>query len=224
MQRPTKIPGRQLRPWILVSLGLAAALGCHGCSPAAGDRVEITASRVFSEVDAAARIGATTAERFDWVLPKPQQEAENPFQWSVPEGWKEVASTGALRAVNMRFGENDEGECYFGVMQGDGGGLAMNVNRWRGQMGKEPSTEEEIAELPRRALFGGDAVLLDLSGEFKGMGAAEGKPDYRMLGVIQSSPAFTFFVKMTGPAALVAENESKFAEFCDSMKIGRHGQ
>lgn len=143
-------------------------------------------------------------------------EAVNPFEWAGQEGWEEVASTGPMRAANFKFGAGGVGECYFGVVTG-GGGLDANVNRWRGQMGLEGLDEAAIAQLERKTLMGEEAVQVDFEGSFKKMGAADGQPGYRMLGRILSSPGFTFFVKMTGPAELVGENAEKFEAFCMSV-------
>ena len=54
-------------------------------------------------------------------------------------------------------------------------------------------------------------------------GFVEGlKKDYRLIGLIQVQDPFTFFIKMTGPKALVAEHEPAFRRFCESIKIGEH--
>ena len=104
-----------------------------------------------------------------------------------------------------------------------GGSLDANVNRWRGQMGLEPATEAEIAALTTRPLFGIPAYIVDVTGAFKGMGAAEAQADYRLLGLILpvGQTGQSLFVKMIGPQQLVADNESNFHAFCDSLRINR---
>lgn len=140
-----------------------------------------------------------------------------PFVWTTPEGWTQ--QTGApMRDLSFTFGENGEGECYLSRLPGAGGGLVANVNRWRGQMGQDPLTEEEILALPQKALFGLPGTFVDVSGDFSGMGAGEAKKDYRMLGVILTSEAGAVFVKMTGPADLIAAHEASFDLFCQSLQ------
>ena len=140
-----------------------------------------------------------------------------PFTWTTPEGW--TRETGrAMRDLSFKFGEDGEGECYLSRLPGAGGGLLANVNRWRTQMGQDDLSEEQIAELPTRALFGLQGTFVDVTGDFSGMGAAEAKKDYRLLGVILTSEAGAVFVKLTGPATLVAEQEANFDAFCASLQ------
>lgn len=144
-------------------------------------------------------------------------DASLPFVWTTPEGW--TRQTGApMRDLSFTFGENGEGECYLSRLPGAGGGLAANVNRWRGQMGQEPMTEEAIQALPRKPLFGLEGTFVDVSGDFSGMGAGEAKKNHRLLGIILTSEAGAVFVKMTGPAELVAAHEANFDLFCQSLQ------
>ncbi len=144
-------------------------------------------------------------------------DAELPFVWTTPEGWERQQGV-PMRDLSFTIGENGEGECYLSRLPGAGGGLAANVNRWRGQMGQEPISDEEIAALPKKSLFGLEGTFVDVTGEFSGMGSAGAKPDYRMLGVILTSEAGAVFVKMTGPAELVAAHEANFDRFCQSLQ------
>ena len=91
-------------------------------------------------------------------------------------------------------------------------------------MGLDPASPEEIRALPKRLLFGMESTYVELDGAFKGVGAAESKPDYRMVGLVLSLPDVSFFVKMTGPKTMLVENEEKFTQFCESLKLVREGQ
>lgn len=198
---------------------LAVSLGA--CSPDDRGPVEITVSRAWTETDEAVRLDLTTAQRFMIEEERsPSAAPANPFRWTTPEGWQEQPST-RMRAVNLTFGPEGEGECYLTALPGGGGGLAANVNRWRRQMGLDELEEEAIAALPTQSLLGAPATFVDFEGTFTPMGADEPLPGYRLLGLIQEHSGFMFFVKMTGPAELVAENESAFEAFCASLGIGR---
>lgn len=196
-------------------------------------RMEITQTRELQPTEQKPKLDATDRERFELSMLMagvPQQDTRpvEPSQgttssgraalaFDTPEGWTEAEKT-SMRDVNLRFGENDEGECY--AMRA-GGSLAANVNRWRGQMGLEPATDDELNNLETRNLFGFPAYVVDISGDFKGMGAGEAKTDYRMLGLILpvGNSGQSLFVKMTGPKQLVDDNETKFHEFCDTLRI-----
>ena len=215
---------------ICLLLLLPAGMALTSCSEPT--RIEITETRQLQPSEQQPKLDASARERFalsQMMSGVPQQDTRpvEPSQgstrgssalvWDTPEGWSEEPPT-AMRDANLRFGENGEGECY--VMQA-GGSLEANANRWLGQLGLDPLTEEQIAALPTRSLFGIPAYIVDATGAYKGMGAAEAMEDYRLLGLILpvGNTGQSLFVKMVGPQALVDENESKFNAFCDSLKI-----
>lgn len=210
--------GTLVLPTSIILLVLLAACG------RGGEPREITERRVLSERDRTVRLDATAEERFGYAEASrgPDRPVENPFRWENPGGWEELEPT-SMRVANFRFGENGEGECYVTAMPGSGGGTVANLNRWRGQMGLEPWSEEEIAGLPMKTLLGNPAPFADIGGTFTGMGPAgqgeEPKENYRLLGVILSYDMFTLFVKMVGPADLVEKEGEKFDAFCDSLRI-----
>lgn len=193
--------------------------------------MEITAERELPAGHEAPPLGKTLKER---MMPqgtaRPQMiepdlnGGENPlaglFQYETPDGWKEAAPT-QMRLVNMRFGEGDAGECYLTVLSGGGGGLLANVGRWYGQMSEPAPSAEEVDALPRALLLNRSAVVVDLSGTFKGMGGPA-KEDYRLVGRIlpeqqSGDSSFSMFLKMTGPKAVVDANFEKFEQFCQSL-------
>ena len=203
----------------------ALMLVLPACSDSSGP-VEITEVRELSGPDQEIKVVDSPAERYRMPSQMASggdtfgkaEGAENlPFTWTTPESWKQDPGA-PMRDLSFTFGENGEGECYLSRLPGVGGGLVANVNRWRGQMGQEPLSDAEVAALPKQALFGLEGTFLDVTGEFSGMGAAEAKKDYRLLGVILTSPAGAVFVKMTGPADLVAANEENFHQFCASLQ------
>jgi hypothetical protein len=191
--------------------------------------MEITETREISSYEPAAQANIPSSTRF-YDDEKPDAEAQQdpriPLTWDTPEGWQEVTadeSSGmaGMRLINLTFGPNGEGECYFSAMPGDAGGLAANVNRWRAQMGLGEMSEEEITALPTKTFLGRDATFVSLEGDFKAMGASEAKVGYRMIGLVQPAPQFTLFVKMTGPRELVTANEAAFEQFCQSISVPR---
>lgn len=139
--------------------------------------------------------------------------------YETPEGWTGKPAS-AMRDVSFAFGPNGEGECYIARLPGAGGGLAANVNRWRAQMGAAPLSEEEVAALPTRPLFGQPARFVSVDGTFSpGMGSNQTFPDYRLVGLILSGEAGAVFVKMTGPKALVEQNGAAFDQFVSSLGV-----
>lgn len=85
--------------------------------------------------------------------------------WSVPEGWREVESTAPMRLATLVIESAPEPvEVAVTSFPGDVGGRFANVNRWRGQVGLEPVSEEDLDELLRtfsHAGFEGYALRID---------------------------------------------------------------
>jgi len=192
-----------------------AVLLLSSCSP---NTVEITETRELNENEQKPKLVAKSSERFKFALPQTmrQQDSGPRFAYELPEGWSENEEPSPMRRVDLRFGAEQEGEIY---LTSAGGSLVDNINRWRRQMGLEPSSQDEVSSLPTRPLLGGSAVLVTLDGDFSGMGAEQALPDYRMIGAVLQLRQGSLFVKMTGPRELVKANEEEFNAFCDSLRV-----
>ena len=142
----------------------------------------------------------------------------NPFDWVLPEGWHEKPET-QMRLINLGIGSNFDAECYVSVLQGAGGGLAANINRWRSQMLLEPLSNEDIAGLPKKTLLGQDAVFTKFSGAFRGMGDDDYKQDYMLVGLILEHKGISIFIKMIGPQTVLEHELDNFEVFSKSLKL-----
>ncbi len=193
------------------------------------ETVEIKESRPLSTYTAAPKPLASSAERFYDNSAQETAAApamENFLDWTTPSGWKDIGARGSgaaggMRLIDLRFGGNDEGECYLSAMPGAAGGVEANINRWRAQMGLPALTAEEVATLPKKTLFGREATFVSFDGDFTNVGAASASKGYRLIGLVQPSPEYTLFVKATGPKDLVVQNEQAFIEFYQSINIKR---
>ena len=187
------------------------------------EREAITETREISSYAGKQHVDIPSSTRF-FDDAKEKEQARPNFRelltWTVPEGWTESAAQdpSGMRMLDLRFGPNQEGECYISLMPGPAGGLEANVNRWRTQMGQTPYTADEIAKLSKKPFFNRDATFIAFDGDFKGFGAEQAKTGYRLLGLIHSAEQATIFVKLTGPKALVDQNAAAFDTFCQSIK------
>ncbi|MCP4849653.1 MAG: hypothetical protein GY899_17070 [Verrucomicrobiaceae bacterium] len=198
------------------------------CKPV-NDRKEIKTVRKMGKLAPAAELGLPLLER---VSGKSQEDAGSgatdiPFAWDAPDDWQAVPAS-AMRMANFTFGESAEGQCYFTMLRG-GGGLLLNLNRWRSQMGLDPIEGEELAKLPDKRFLFGNGKFIELDGAFKPMGASEALSDYKMFGVIMPEMEMgemkvAFFVKMTGPKQLVESQRENFDAFCASLRIKKARQ
>ncbi len=200
-----------------------ALIGLLTCCHRLEERKAITETREVSNYAGKPNVDIPSSTRFfDDAKQEPQQRPNfrELLTWTIPEGWSESATPDAsgMRMLDLRFGPNQEGECYISLMPGPAGGLEANVNRWRTQMGQTPYTAEEIAKLSKKPFFNRDATYIAFDGDFKGFGAEQAKTGYRLLGLIHSAEQATIFVKLTGPKALVDQNAAAFDTFCQSIK------
>ena len=168
----------------------------------------ITEKREASDYEAPSKLFAYSQQRF----------GDERLRWTLPSGWAQ-AERSQMRPLNLRFGPNQEGECYLSMLPGGAGGTAANVNRWRKQMGAEPLSDAEIEALPEQMLMGIPGVRVGIDGAYTPVGAAAPLPDQRMIGIVATMGDVGLFVKMVGPRGLVAANESAFDEFVKSLEL-----
>lgn len=130
--------------------------------------------------------------------------------WDLPEGWQSLAAT-SLRAGNFAVAGREGLQCFITLLPGDGGGLAANLNRWRGQMGLPDLTPEEIDALPRVRALGADVPLLVAESE-----GPEGPS--ALAGVAVERAGGAVFVKMTGTTGDVRAELDRFRALCASLR------
>lgn len=190
--------------------------------------MEIKETREISSYSPSPITFATSSQRFgdqgQEQAPGVPPNREELFSWVVPEGWTDVSNNGAgagMRLIDLRFGPNQEGECFLSMIPGSAGGLEANLNRWRKQMGQPDYTPEQFATLPKKTLLGQEASYVDFEGDFTNVGSAEALKGYRLVGLIHQAPAFSLFVKMTGPKELVESNLAAFEQFANSITLKR---
>jgi hypothetical protein len=158
--------------------------------------------------DAAGRKGHPPRERA-------KREAV-PFQYKTPDGWEarpplEKQNISIPLVFRIRA-NGEEAEMTALSLPGDGGGLEMNVNRWRRQVGLASRDQAEIRREARTLKVGDkQAVYVDLSGP--GTGAAK-----RILGALLPLDRETWFFTLKGPPQLVAKEQEHFEAFITSLQ------
>jgi hypothetical protein len=137
------------------------------------------------------------------------------FAYAMPATWREGPPK-MMREVNLEAGTSSQ--CYVITLGGEGGGLSMNINRWRGEVGLDPIDEAAIAALPTVTLLGDSCPLLEVSGDYQGMGGPKGDGDMTVLGVPLIRAAGSVFVKFVGPTAEIAAERERFLAFVASLE------
>ncbi|MFT4538071.1 MAG: hypothetical protein ACI835_000503 [Planctomycetota bacterium] len=196
---------------------LAASLPLALCTCAPGDIVEIDTVRNAPPEVVYFKAHASSAERFGNPAPAPEpaspQAGEPPFVWETPASWVELPAQ-KFRDLNFQPAGNPELECYLTILQGDGGGMTANVNRWRGQLGLGSISDDEVQELPTGTLFQRPALQVEL---------IDKENTRALMGVIFLSSGFMATVKMTGPPELVEEQRGGFDQFCETLTVRAGG-
>jgi hypothetical protein len=93
------------------------------------------------------------------------RSGEGKIRWTLPPGWQEEKGA-PEREASFSFGDREPKlELAVSRLAGDGGGLAANVNRWRGQLGLESAGSTEMTSLLQK-VSGPDfeVLLVDLTG------------------------------------------------------------
>ena len=133
-----------------------------------------------------------------------------PFTATVPAGW--TAKAGSSKWLHHTFGT--EGEVYVSQL---GGSARGSVDIWRGEMGLAAPTEAEFGALPKVPMLGGEAILIDASGDHKSMTGKQ-LPGARMLVAAQENGGTIVFCKLIGKAADVEAQRAAFLAFCASLR------
>jgi hypothetical protein len=139
--------------------------------------------------------------------------AEDLPQWTVPAHWKE-APAGQFLAAKYQIAEEGgkEATVNISVSAGEGGGVAGNVNRWRGQLGLQTVPAEEL-KLDKVQTQAGTALVADLTGT-----DARTSQPARILGAVVPLDGKTWFYKLMGDEKIVEREKDAFIQFLTTAK------
>jgi hypothetical protein len=133
------------------------------------------------------------------------------FTFAVPEGWKTVTPSSAMRKAQLEIGQgSDKAEVtFFQFGAGQGGSVAENVARWFAQFsGGEDKRKTETVQAGSVKI-----TYATTEGTFSsGMPGGPTTPmnGYALCGAIVESPEGSVFIKMTGPTSVVKSSTEAF--------------
>jgi hypothetical protein len=136
---------------------------------------------------------------------------------TLPAGWKEIPNPQMLLAKYVIQGSGDaKAEVNISMLAGQGGGVMMNVTRWRGQLGLPPMSEEDFSKQMATLDVGGSkATVVDMTGT----DAKTGKKS-RLIGVVAPQSGNTWFYKLMGDEQIVEQQKDAFTKFIQTAKSG----
>lgn len=132
--------------------------------------------------------------------------------WKLPAHWK----TGGPRPMRLASlvipsDSGDPGDISISTLSAAGGALLPNVNRWRGQVQLPPTDDATLAK---------EALTLDLPGGAKATVVdLGGAAPNRILGAIIPKGDKVWFLKLTGPDALVKKERDNFLAWVKSVEL-----
>ena len=133
-------------------------------------------------------------------------------KWTVPEGWKKTAGNEFSLAA---FAVSDGTMSIKTTVSRAGGDLLQNLNRWRGQLGLEPWSRDEMTKSAKvLSVDGSDGTLVDLIGT-----DSKTKKPSCTIGVIVPRGDSAWFFKLTGDVELAQREKPNFEAFVQSVKF-----
>lgn len=133
--------------------------------------------------------------------------------WELPAGWQET-SPGPMQMARFAppASEGAKAEVTVVMLPGDAGGMAPNVNRWRGQVGLAPLNDADLTkQLGQLDLPGATTYLID---------AANEQTKRRVVAAGVTRGGSTWFYKLIGDEAAVAAQKEAFLKFIQTVKYG----
>jgi hypothetical protein len=155
----------------------------------------------------------------DMIGPRvPEKEPEVPgpsFKYQTPDGWEEIPPTSKFYVLSFIVAKSDQkADMNVSELPGGGGGLVLNVNRWRGQLKLDELPAEQVNALPEATIGNAKGKLVDITGP-------DAPPQRnRILGAILIRGSRSLFFKMTGPSDLVERQKPVFETFLKSIDLG----
>jgi hypothetical protein len=139
----------------------------------------------------------------------PVPTAEGPgLTWTAPADWAANPLSAMRKGSFTVKGDGGEADLSITAFPGDTGGLAANLNRWRGQVTLPPQEAAELeAAIEKMDANGLQFLVVDYANHGS-----------RLLGAVLSYNGNSWFFKLTGPDALVAHAKPAFLDFLRTVK------
>jgi hypothetical protein len=159
--------------------------------------------------------GSSLAPSVDQSIDKPKSSAKKKRVVFVkPETWTEEPTVRFSDATLAIRDGDASARITVSSLPGDGGGLLQNLNRWNGQAGLPPLSEQDIASKTEKiAVHGIEGFYLEAAPA----SAAESR--LAIYGWVGMQANESWFVKIQGDAELLQKQRDAFRGFLTSLKF-----
>lgn len=186
---------------------LVSSTGCDPRSPAWRSYEEVTIENPAHH------------QHDDHAATAPRPSAPSTLAWTKPDGWNETPGSGMRMATFTVTSGGHSATCTLVRLSGAAGGLEANARRWIGQLGLAVPEDAALSAFLERQVrveseggYAGTVVDLAELGR-----ASDGSS---MLAALIDLQGATLFVKLTGPADLLAAEKDRFIALCRSLRKG----
>ena len=133
--------------------------------------------------------------------------------WTAPAVWTAMPDRPMRKATfALKGADGSAADLSITSFPGDTGGLLANLNRWRSQISLPPLAADQLDTHVIHLDIG--ALHVDLA-DFAG--TANGAPT-RLIGAVVPHSGETWFFKLMGPEAIVAQEKTAFLEFLRTVR------
>ena len=140
---------------------------------------------------------------------------DTPLDFTLPTGWMREQSSSPMRVATLRTGDNDKAALVIVTrLSANFGGMTANINRWRGEVGLSPATDDSSAKESSIKIGPIDGLLVDLAGP----GKSNAAPTRSLIARATQGDSVWFF-KLIGPAETVAQQQKAFETFLASVRL-----
>lgn len=152
--------------------------------------------------------------------------AEGRLVLQIPARWEKQQPSVRIIEVELKVPAKDKEAADPGrltIMQA-GGSVEANIDRWYGQF-RQPDgkSSKEAAKVEEKEVDDLKVHVVDVSGTFIDrpgpFAPATEREGYRMLAaIIQTDGAGNYFIKLTGPADTIKQNEKAFTRMIEELE------
>ena len=142
-----------------------------------------------------------------------QQTSVSDINWTTPAHW--ISTKGSSMRIGSFTLPYSTGNADLSVIKlgGTAGGLAPNINRWRGQLNLDSHSEIDI----QKYIQNGESQL----GQFQWLTIINPKNNTTAFLVsIFQTETHAIFVKLSATTDGISQLESQFLDFCKSFTLG----